>query len=115
MIAEKIKSINITLGMMDGSSNEFEGLEVEGFPSMYLFKGGFYNPSLKMESRIVYEDEFDLSNIVTFLENHSTQASSLNFRELFEIREKHLKTHQITYDTKVEELRNSQKSLNDEL
>ncbi len=107
--------MNITLAMMDGTSNEFEGLEVEGFPSLYFFKGGFYNPSLKMDSRIFFENEYDLSNIDTFIENHSTQANSSNFRELLQIREGHLKTHNNTYDNKIEEIKNSKENINDEL
>ena len=115
MIAEKLQDMNITISMMNGSSNEYEGLEIEGFPSLYLFKGGFNDPNSKLEKRIIYDDEFELENIISFLEKNSPHIDCRLLRETFGIKEKSLILNDNNQNPHISEIFNIRKEMNDDL
>ena len=66
---------------MDGTSNEFENLDVEAFPSLFFFKSGIKNSNLMNKKKITYEGEINLSNIINFLKisinEHNQENSNL--------------------------------------
>ena len=56
---------------MDGTLNEYDGLDVEGFPSIIFFKGGELTPEDKFKGRKVYEGERNVGSLIEFLKNNT--------------------------------------------
>jgi hypothetical protein len=55
---------------MDGASNEYEGVEIEGFPTLYFFKGGPGSSKNKLSNKKVFEGERNVSSILSFLQQN---------------------------------------------
>ena len=56
---------------MDGTTNEYDGLEIEGFPSIVFFKGGDHSPEEKFKNKKVFEGERNVAAIIEFLKNNT--------------------------------------------
>ena len=70
-LAEKLaNNPNIVIAKMDANSNEFEGLDVQGFPTFLLFKGSSTGQE-KFNSKIRYYDLKKVNLIIDFLLNNT--------------------------------------------
>jgi hypothetical protein len=74
------------LAKLDGTSNEFEGLEIENLPTLFLFKGGSDDLSKRFDNKIIYEGELNPKEIYEFLKekvfypiDYSFEFSDPNF------------------------------------
>ena len=64
---------------MDGTKNEVEGIEIDGFPTFFLYRKGEKNHKNAVE----FEDtNVTLSSLIKFLENNTRQTFSINIEEL---------------------------------
>lgn len=61
---------------MDGTTNEYPGLEIEGFPSFIFFKGGEQTPENKFNNRKLYEGERNVTEVIEFLRNSTFHGIS---------------------------------------
>ena len=61
---------------MDGTLNEYDGLDTEGFPSVLLFKGGDNTPEEKFKNRKLYEGERSVAALIEFMKNNTHHGVS---------------------------------------
>jgi hypothetical protein len=61
---------------MDGTTNEYPGMDVEGFPSIFFFKGGEQTSENKFNNRKLYEGERNVSSVIEFLKNNTFNTIS---------------------------------------
>ena len=52
---------------MDGTGNEYEGLEIEGYPALFFFKGGNSTPEDKFNNKIIYNEARNVASLLEFL------------------------------------------------
>ena len=64
-------SNNVVIAKMDATANEIdvEGVEVQGFPTLYFFKGNDKSNPIK------YDGERELEALIKFVEENSASAS----------------------------------------
>jgi hypothetical protein len=56
---------------MDGTTNEYEGLEIEGFPSILFFKGGPSTPENKIRNKQLFDGDRTVGAIIEYLKNNT--------------------------------------------
>lgn len=56
---------------MDGTTNEYEGVEIEGFPTIIFFKGGNSTPEEKLKNKKLFDGERTVAGMIEFLKNNT--------------------------------------------
>jgi hypothetical protein len=68
--------MNVIIAKMDGTTNEYPGMDVEGFPSVFFFKGGNQTMENKFNNRKLYEGKRNVSSVIEFLKNNTFNTIS---------------------------------------
>jgi hypothetical protein len=59
---------NLIVAKMDGNANEFDGLDLQAFPTFYLLKGGLVGQQ-KLASKVKFTGTKNVSAMIEFLKN----------------------------------------------